>query len=225
MDMTIGFRILTDVPRAPDALMDRFAEVPAAHISDCMQRLFAGGVPLRPWHRGGKLIGNALTVKGRPGDNLMVHKAIDMATPRDVIVVDAGGDLTQAIIGELMMRHAQQRGVAGFVINGAIRDLATIGADSFPVYAIGVTHRGPYKDGPGEINVPVAIGGMVVHPGDIVVGDEDGVVAVPLAEAQSILTLTAAQRQREDKVMSEILAGTVDRSWVDVALRAKGMKL
>ncbi|HXE48167.1 MAG TPA: RraA family protein [Ramlibacter sp.] len=223
--MSIGFRILTDVPRAPDALIDRFLDVPTAHISDCMQRLFAAGAPLRPLHRGGKLLGNALTVKVRPGDNLMVHKAIDMAQRRDVIVVDAGGDLTQAIIGELMMRHAQKRGIAGLVINGAVRDLATIGADTYPVYGAGVTHRGPYKDGPGEINVPVAIGGMVVHPGDIVVGDEDGVVAVPLLEAEGILELTAAQRRREDKTMVEILAGTVDRSWVDAALKARGLKL
>lgn len=222
--MSIGFRMIVDVARAPDALMDRFLTVPAAHISDSLNRLFAGGAPLRPMHRGGKLIGNALTVKVRPGDNLMVHKAIDIALPRDVIVVDAGGDLTNAIIGELMLRHAQKRGIAGFVINGAIRDLATVSSDTFPVYAAGVTHRGPYKDGPGEINVPVAINGMVVNPGDIVVGDEDGVVAVPLADAEAILVLTAAIRQREDKVMHDILAGTVDRSWVDVALAARGMK-
>ncbi len=223
--MTIGFRIVADVPRAPDALMDRFQDIPAAHISDCMQRLFAAGAPLRPMHRGGKLIGNALTVKVRPGDNLMVHKAIDIAKPRDVIVVDAAGDVTQAVIGELMMRHAQKRGAAGFVINGAIRDVATIGGDSFPVYAVGVTHRGPYKDGPGEINVPISIGGMVIFPGDVIVGDEDGVVAVPLDEAEGILALTAKHREREERVMREILAGTVDRSWVDAALKAKGMKL
>lgn len=223
--MSIGFRILTDVPRAPDALMERFRDVPTAHVSDCMQRLFAAGAPLRPLHRGGKLIGNALTVKVRPGDNLMVHKAIDIARPRDVIVVDAGGELTHAIIGELMMRHAQKRGVAGLVIHGAVRDLATIGANTYPVYGAGVTHRGPYKDGPGEINVPVAIGGMVIEPGDIVIGDEDGVVAVPLKEAESILELTAAQRRREDKVMSGIMAGTVDRSWVDAALKARGLQV
>lgn len=218
----IGFRIVTDVRRAPDALMDRFAEPPAAHLSDSMGRLFAGGATLRPMHRGGKLVGNALTVRVRPGDNLMVHKAIDIARPRDVIVVDAGGELAQAIIGELMMRHAQKRGIAGFVVNGAIRDLATIAADAFPVYAVGVTHRGPYKDGPGEINVPITIGSMVVSPGDIIVGDEDGVVAVPLDEAEGVLARAAANKTREDRLMGEILDGTVDRSWVDVQLKARG---
>lgn len=162
--MAIGFRIFPAAQRAPDSLLDRFANVATAHLSDNMSRMAAAGSRLRPMHKGGRLVGNALTVKVRPGDNLMVHKAIDIAKPRDVIVVDAGGDLTQAIIGELMMRHAQKRGIAGLVINGAIRDLGTIGADVYPVYAAGVTHRGPYKDGPGEINVTIAIDGMVVQP-------------------------------------------------------------
>jgi len=220
--MTIGFRIHPAAQRASHALIDRFYEVATAHLSDNMSRMTAAGARLRPMHKGGKLVGNALTVRVRPGDNLMVHKAIDMAQPRDVIVVDAGGDLTQAIIGELMMRHAQKRGAAGLVINGAIRDLATIGADIYPVYAAGVTHRGPYKDGPGEINVPIAIDGMVVQPGDVMVGDEDGVVAVPLAQAEALLELAARHRDKEDVTMAQILAGTVDRSWVDVLLKSRG---
>ena len=220
--MSLGFRVLRATQRAPDALLDRFADVFTAHLSDNMGRLVAAGSRLRPMHRSGRLVGNALTVKVRPGDNLMVHKAIDMAQPRDVIVVDAGGELTQAIVGELMMRHAQKRGVAGLVIDGAIRDLATIGADTYPVYAAGVTHRGPYKEGPGEINVPIAIDGMVVHPGDIVIGDEDGVVAVPLQQAEQLLTLAAAHRAREDVTMARILDGTVDRSWVDALLKSRG---
>jgi regulator of RNase E activity RraA len=173
-------------------------------------------------HRGAKLIGNALTVRTRPGDNLMVHKAIDIASARDVIVVDAGGELAQAIIGEIMTTLAMTRGVAGFVIDWAVRDSGAIAAEDFPVYAAGVTHRGPYKDGPGEINVPVSVGGMVVHPGDIIVGDEDGVVAVPLAEAEALLEVCAATRQREDATLSEIRAGSVDRSWVDALLKSRG---
>ncbi len=152
----------------------------------------------------------------------MVHKAIDIAEPGDVIVVDAGGHTSQAIIGELMMRRAQQRGVAGLVIFGAIRDLATLSADTFPVYAVGVTHRGPYKDGPGEINVPVVIGGMVVQPGDVVVGDEDGVVALPLAQAHPLLEMAARHKAKEDALTARILDGSVDRSWVDEQLRARG---
>ena len=164
-------------------------------------------------------------MRTRPGDNLMVHKAIDIASPRDVIVVDAGGELAQAIIGEIMTTLAMTRGVAGFVIDGAVRDSGAIAAEDFPVYAAGVTHRGPYKDGPGEINVPVSVGGMVVHPGDIIVGDEDGVVAVPLAEAEALLKVCAATRRREDATLSEIRAGSVDRTWVDALLKSRGQDI
>ena len=220
--MSIGFRIVRDVPRADDALVERFRPVPTAHLSDCMSRLPGAGAALRPMHRGSKLLGSALTVKTRAGDNLMVHKAIDIALPGDVVVVDAGGDLSQAIIGELMMRHAQHRGVAGLVIDGAIRDLGTIGEDDYPVYAAGVTHRGPYKDGPGEINVPIVVGAMVVQPGDVVVGDEDGIVTVPLAEAEQVLERAMAVKDKEAATMAAILDGTVDRSWVDKQLAARG---
>jgi len=220
--MALGFQILSAPQRASDALLDRFVGIAAAHLSDNMSRLSAAGAALRPMHKGGGLVGNALTVKVRPGDNLMLHKAIDIASPRDVIVVDAGGELSHALFGELMMRRAQQRGVAGLVINGAIRDYATIHADSFPVYALGVTHRGPYKDGPGEINVPVALGGMVVQPGDVIVGDEDGVVAVPLEHAEKLLELAAAHKAKEDVTMRQILDGSVDRGWVDKLLQERG---
>jgi regulator of RNase E activity RraA len=187
-----------------------------------MHRTAGSSSRLRRIHRYAKLVGNALTVRTRPGDNLMVHKAIDIAKPRDVIVVDAGGELAQAIIGEIMTTLAMTRGVAGFVIDGAVRDSGAIAAEDFPVYAAGVTHRGPYKDGPGEINVPVSVGGMVVHAGDILVGDEDGIVTVPLAEAEALLKVCAATREREDGTMREIRAGTVDRSWVDALLKTRG---
>ena len=127
-------------------------------------------------HAGGVLAGPAFTVKTRPGDNLMIHKALDLADAGDVIVVDGGGDLTNALIGEMMVAHAQKRGIAGLVLNGSIRDYDAIHAGTYPVFAAGITHRGPYKDGPGEINVPIAIDGMVIEPGDLIVGDGDGLL-------------------------------------------------
>ena len=139
--------------------------------------------------------GPAFTVKTRPGDNLMVHKALDLAEPGDVIVVDAGGDLTNAIIGEIMSTYANARGIAGIVIDGAIRDADEIRANDFPVYAAGVTHRGPYKDGPGEINVPVAIDGMVIEPGDLVLGDGDGILCVPYDATAAVLA-AASEKQK-----------------------------
>jgi regulator of RNase E activity RraA len=139
-----------------------------------------------------------------------------------VIVVDAGGDLANALMGELMLAYAIKRGVVGFVLNGAIRDLDNFRETNLPTYAAGVTHRGPYKDGPGEINVPVAIDGMVIHPGDIVIGDSDGVLSVPIDGAEEILKATEAKSAAEIKQMAAIEAGTNDRSWVDRALIARG---
>ncbi len=222
--MSASMRIL-EIPKRPDPrLIAEFAKMVTPHLSDSMERLYAGGPQLRPMHKEGKLAGPAFTVKTAAGDNLLVHKALDTARPGDVIVVDAGGFAEQAIIGELMMSRARQRGIAGLVIWGAIRDSAEIGAGSYPVYACGVTHRGPYKDGPGEINVPIAIGGMAVNPGDIIVGDADGLVAVPLEMAEQVLASAKAIVAKEAAAMKQILAGTVDRSWVNQALKAKGYK-
>ncbi len=218
----IGFRILPMPARPPKKLVKALGAMVTAHLSDNMNRLVAGGAALRPMHGGGKLCGPAFTVKVAPGDNLMVHKAIDVAAPGDVIVVDAGGVLTCAIIGDIMTSLANKRGLAGMVIHGAIRDAAEIRARRFPVYACGITHRGPYKNGPGEINLPVALDGMVVHPGDIIVGDADGVVAVPQAYAAEVLALARAQLAKETAMLKAIAAGKADRRWVDEALRQHG---
>ncbi len=223
--MSASMRIL-DIPKRPDArLVAELAKMVTPHLSDSMERLYAGGPQLRPMHKGGKLAGPAFTVKTTPGDNLLVHKALDAAHKGDVIVVDAGGVCENAIIGELMMSRARQRGVAGIVIWGAIRDSAEIAAGTYPVYAAGVTHRGPYKNGPGEINIPINMGGMAVNPGDIIIGDADGLIAVPQEQAERILKSAQAILAKETAAMKEIEAGTVDRSWVDKALKEKGYKV
>ena len=223
--MSAFMRIL-DIPKRPDArLVAELGKMVTPHLSDSMERLYASGPQLRPMHKAGKLAGAAFTVKTAPGDNLLVHKAIDTARAGDVIVVDAGGFGEHAIIGELMMSRARQRGVAGMVIWGAIRDSAEIGAGDYPVYACAVTHRGPYKNGPGEINVPISIAGMPVMPGDIIVGDADGLIAVPQSDAERVLASARAILEKETAAMKQILAGTVERGWVDKTLREKGYKL
>lgn len=223
--MGIGFQILERKRKASAELIKAFTGLPVANVSDSMSRVFSAGPSLRPMHASGALIGVAITVKTRPGDNLMLHKAIDMAEPGDVIVVDAGGDLSNALMGELMLAHAVNRGVAGFVLNGAIRDLDAFVETNLPTFAAGVNHRGPYKDGPGEINVPVSIDGMIIEPGDIVIGDCDGVLAVPLDHAEEILKSTLEKQDKEVKQMAAIKNRTNDRSWVDAALLEKGCKL
>jgi len=221
----VGFRILPVAKRPDKKLLAELAKMVTPHLSDSMERLYAGGAQLRPMHDGSKLCGPAFTVRTSPGDNLLVHKAIDIAEPGDVIVVDAGGVNDNAIIGELMSARAEQRGVAGMVIWGAIRDSAELRQGRFPVYAAGVTHRGPYKNGPGEINVAISIGGMTVNPGDVIVGDSDGLVAIPQDQAEAILASAKAILAKEEKSMKEIKAGTVDRGWVDKALKEKGYQV
>lgn len=206
-----------------DALLQRYRSFPVANVSDAMSRT-TGTSALRPFHRRqGPLVGRALTVRTRPGDNLMVHHAIDICGPGDVIVVDAGGAGPNAIIGEIMLALMMAHGAAGIVIDGLIRDSDTIGEHSLPVYARGVSHRGPYKDGPGELHVPVSIDGMVVHPGDLVLGDGDGLLAVPAVEAADIADRVEAIQRSEAEVLAQIAAGSADRSWVLRTLRDKGV--
>lgn len=218
----IGFRILPRERAVSPEVVERFRSLPVANVSDSMARMTAGGPRLRPMHKGGMLAGPALTVKTRPGDNLMIHRALDLASPGDVVVVDGGGDLTNALIGELMAAYAQTRGIAGIVLNGAIRDAGWIAAHDFPVYAAGITHRGPYKDGPGEINVPIAIDGMVIAPGDLVIGDEDGLLSVAFDEVETVYAAAHAKQQAEQKQMQAIEERRYDRAWVVETLKRLG---
>ncbi len=217
----IGFRVCERKAVVPEEMIAAFREIPVANASDVMSRMTGGGADLRPRHAGGRLSGAALTVKTRPGDNLMIHKAIDMAGPGDVVIVDAGADNTNSLVGELMIAHATKRGLAGLVLNGAIRDAAWIAAQDMPVFSTGITHRGPYKDGPGEVNVAIAIAGMVVEPGDLVLGDDDGVLAIPREQAGDVLAAARKKAAAEEKQMNETLAGTLDRSWVDRVLKER----
>ena len=220
--MTIGFRILERKKKVALNIAKEFLTLPVANVSDSMWRLTAGGSRLRPMHKSGQMAGPALTVKSRPGDNLMLHKAIDMAEPGDIIVCDAGGDLTNSLMGELMLAHAMKRGVGGFVLDGAVRDVEAFLDVNLPVFAAGVSHRGPYKDGPGEINVSVAIDGMVIEPGDLVIGDWDGVLSIPFEDVESILRKTNEKQTAEAVDIAKIEAGKWDRSWVDKTLKDRG---
>ena len=200
------------VQKPPADIIEGFKVAPTSIISDNLARL-PGAVGLKPYHRGGKLVGTAFTVRTRPGDNLAIHRALELVGPGDVIVVDGGGDETRALVGEIMKNIAQWRKAEGYVIDGAIRDVAAFAGDDFPCYARAVIHRGPYKNGPGEINVPVSIGGSVISPGDIVVGDEDGVVSFPAAGAAALLEAVRVQIKREDDTLKAIREGRYQGSY------------
>ena len=209
-------------PRGPSpdpALMDRCRALPTSTLSDSMER--TGGVcgvhPV-PGGRWPRVAGPALTVRTRPGDNLVVHRALDLAEPGDVLVVDAGGALDRAVLGELMARWAAARGLAALVVDGAVRDVEGLAAGPLPVFARGVNHLGPYKVGPGEIGGPVHAGGTVVRSGDVVVADADGVVVVPRERLAEVVAAGERQLRAEEAVLADIAAGTWDRSWVLAAL-------
>lgn len=219
---SVGFRILPLEHRVSADLVRQFDRIPVANVSDSMHRMTAAGAALRPIHATGRLAGPAFTVKVPAGDNLMIHKALDLARAGDVLVVDGGGDLTRALVGELLVAYAASRHLAGMVLNGAIRDFHSLSRGHFPVFAAGVTHRGPGKSGPGEINVAIAIDGMVIEPGDLILGDEDGVLSVPRAFAPEILQRARAIEATENQWMADIQKGLWNRAWVDDTLGGSG---
>lgn len=215
-----GSRILPSPSLAPQALIEALRTVVTPHISDNLGR-HIGARGLTRFNRTGKLLGTALTVKSRPGDNLYIYKALTLLQPGHVLVVDAQGDTCNAAIGELIKLYALQRGCTGFVIDGAIRDVAAF-ADT-PCYARGVVHCGPYKTGPGEINVPVSIGGMIVNPGDLLVGDEDGLVAFAQSDAEAVIAAAARHADHEASIMAEIATGNPRQSWIEAPLKKFGL--
>lgn len=218
----LGFRIFTDLPRPEAALVERFKGLASPNLADAMGRFhfMDPGVQMRT---GLPLCGIAVTVMARPADNLMVHKAMEIAAPGDVIVVNTSGNTTSAVFGELMGNSAVATRLGGLVVDGAIRDLEGLAVLGFPAFSRAVSAGGCDKDGPGEINVPIACGNAVVMPGDIVVGDRDGVVVVPRIEAEEVLKLVLALMDRETKRVAEIRAGKVFKGEINDTLRAKGV--
>ena len=161
------------------------------------------------------------------GDNLMFHKAMDLAKPGDVFIIDAGGDPSRSIFGELMVSYCRVRGIAGIVVDGSIRDSDTIRTfTDFPVYAFGTTPNGPYKNGPGEINTPVSVGNVLVHPGDTIVGDADGVIVIRPEDAEAVLAATKQVQAKEALIQKDILErGSYVRPWVDEKLEEIGCEI
>ncbi|MFF7709929.1 RraA family protein [Pseudomonas sp. NPDC007930] len=221
-----GYRINPRAEGLAAELLAAFRDIPVAVAGDCMGRCI-GARGLRAYHGdlALKLCGPAFTVRVRPGDNLMIHKALMMVQPGDVLVIDGGGDLSQAVIGGLVRTTALRVRLGGIVIDGAVRDLEELAEGVLPVFAAGHTHRGPSKDGPGEINVPVACAGLAVLPGDLVLGDADGVIAVRAEDAAALLPRALAHLEREAGIRKTNEEGSADPERFDALLRAKGLPL
>ena len=211
-----GFRVKVDIHRLPAELMREFAEFPTPDISDLLNRLYAVDPLIRVLTADRHTIcGPALTVKVFPGDNLMVHKSLDVLEPGDVVVVDAGGSTLNAVLGDLISTKARHRGAAGFVVDGLIRDLPSIQELDFPVFARGTTPIGPLHRGPGEINFPICLGGVVVNPGDLIVGDSTGLVVVPQAIAEELLGRLKSHKASNASYFDSVKKGNFSNAWVD----------
>ena len=213
------YRAIRKIPSATQAdpqILAALREIPLAALSDNMHRNI-GTVGLQPYHRPVRrtMAGTAVTARSRGGDNLTYLRALEFCRPGDVLLIDAGGDLNNAVVGGILSFYAASIGVVGIVIDGAIRDVAEIREREFPVYARGVTHRGPYKDGPGEINVTVSVGGMVVNPGDIVVGDQDGLLAIPQDGVEALIGKARSVLGAEAETMRAMKEGRWNRAFID----------
>jgi regulator of RNase E activity RraA len=220
-----GFRVRQDIERPSKETVVGLGRFETPAVSDQLNRLYT----MIPEIRGLtdehlSILGPAVTVKSYPGDNLMVHKSLDIAQPGDVIVVDGHRSPLTAALGDLVSKKARHRGVAGFVVDGVIRDLPEIKRlGDFPVYARDVTPIGPMHRGPGEINYPIACGGVVVNPGDIIVGDLNGVVVVPREFADDLLRRLEEKEAAESAYNDSVAAGNFSNAWVDAILEDNGV--
>lgn len=216
-----GFRIRLEIERLDPAVYAALGRFPTPDISDQLNRLYAIDPQIRcltsPMHH---VCAPACTVKVFPGDNLMVHKSLDVLERGDVVVIDAGGSPMNAVLGDLISTKARHRGAAGFVVDGLVRDLPAIRQLDLPVFARGATPIGPLHRGPGEINFPICCGGVVVHPGDIIVGDAMGVVVVPREVAVELLERLEAYEVAMSAYLEGVRKGVFSNAWVDDVLTA-----
>ena len=210
-----GFRIRLDVDRPSEKLVKELGQFDTPDISDILNRMYAMNNGIRNLTGTDRVCGPACTVKVFPGDNLMVHKVLDVAKPGDIVVIDAGGARSNAVLGDLISSKAKFRGIAGFVIDGLIRDLPEVKEVGVPVFARGETPIGPLHRGPGEVNYPVSCGGIVVSPGDIIVGDPNGIVVIRREFAESTLERLYKQRETLEPYVKKVKKGDFSNEWVD----------
>ena len=216
--MSIGNRIKKTFARPEKALVEGFRGIPVSNIDDNMGRIAAVDASIYPLNPDIRLLGVAYTINAPAGDNLLFHAALDMAEPGDVLVLANKGSMSRSLCGEIMSTYAKSRGLAGIIIDGCVRDSDALRKMDFPVYAKGVTPNGPYKNEPGEINFPVSFGGIVIQPGDIIVGDSDGILVIPPEFAAEILEKAAATHASEAKQLEGI---RTNQGWVRPWIEAK----
>jgi regulator of RNase E activity RraA len=213
-----GFRVNMNWRRPDTSVLAAFGEASPAQVADCMSRLGAMDAGMRPVWPNGRVIGAALTSWCHAGDNLMIHKALSLAVPGDILVVNTQGAGNSGF-GELLATSALKSGVRAVIIDGTVRDAEALRAMGLPVYARGLCPNGCNKDGPGEVGAIIACGGVAVRPGDVILADRDGVTVVPLDDAAVVAAAAMDQVAREQKRLSEIERGVLTRPEIDETLR------
>ena len=215
-----GFRIRRLIDRPRPSLVAMYRDFETPDISDILNRMYTMSPEIHNVVNDDTLVGPACTVKVFPGDNLMVHKALDVAKPGDVVVIDTSGSQRNAVLGDLVANKARHRGIAGFIVDGLVRDLPGLKEAGLPVFARGVTPFGPLHRGPGELNYAVSCGGIVVNPGDIIVADASGIAVVRREVAEDTLMRLRAHKARMQKYVADVKAGNFSNEWVDRQLAA-----
>lgn len=213
-----GFRIKLDFDRPDEDIVKQYSQFETPDISDMLNRMYALCSGIRNLSTEDTICGPACTVKVFPGDNLMVHKVLDVAKPGDVVVIDAGNSAQNAIVGDLICSKAKHRGIQAFVIDGLIRDITDVQEVGLPVFARGITPIGPLHRGPGEINYPISCGGIVINPGDIIVGDKSGLVVVRQEFAEDTLEKLYVQKKALESYVASVKKGEFSNAWVDTYL-------
>ncbi|MFT3987028.1 RraA family protein [Aestuariivirga sp.] len=215
-----GFRVKMEIERPDPRLVASFRDFETPDISDILNRMYTMTPEIRNVVNAEMLVGPALTVKVFPGDNLMVHKALDAAKPGDVVVIDTSGSQRNAVLGDLITNKAKHRGIAGFIVDGLVRDLPGLQDAGLPVFARGITPFGPLHRGPGELNYAVSCGGIVVNPGDVIVADQSGIAVIRREMAEDTLMRLRAHRARMMQYVADVKAGRFSNEWVDRQLQA-----
>jgi 4-hydroxy-4-methyl-2-oxoglutarate aldolase len=223
MTLPEGWQIVSDVPRAPDELVARFRGLGTGPVCDALGRFAAMDYRIKPLGPDMQMAGSALTVWTRPCDHIVIYKALEMAQTGDVLVIVTNGHTANSTWGELTSLIGRERGLSGVVTDGVVRDSREIVEIGVPVFARGLTPNSPLKNGPGQVNVSVTCGGTIVRPGDILVGDADGVVVVPLEQAEVTLERVSAILAKEAAIRAEIEAGLPIPSQMAGLLRQMGL--
>jgi len=220
-----GFRIRTRISRPEPEIVAALAQFKTPDLCDLTNRLYAMAPGIRNLVNEEPIAGPACTVKLYPGDNLMLHKSLDVARPGDVVVVDTCGGRTNAVIGDLVAAKARHRGIAGFVVDGLMRDLEECKVVGLPIYARGTTPAGPLHRGPGELNYPICCGGVVVSPGDIVIADSMGITVVAQESAEDLLRQLRDNSERLARYTEQVRQGVFSMTWVDDELARGGCSI